>query len=183
MLIRAEKPVDFDEIDDVVRAAFGKQDEVDLVHRVRALDGYVPELALVAADFDGAIVGHVMLSYATPGRPPGAAARTARRASRPSAPRHRRRAHARCARARRRARRTAGARPRPSRVLPALRLRVGARTRDRFRHRGPAGRAVDGEGPDGLRPVASRGRRPFRRQTLRGRRSGPSASGCWSRAA
>jgi putative acetyltransferase len=64
VLIRAEKPVDFGEIDDVVRAAFGKQDEVDLVHRVRALDGYVPELALVATDNDGAIVGHVMLSYA-----------------------------------------------------------------------------------------------------------------------
>jgi putative acetyltransferase len=64
VLIRSEKPVDFDEIDDVVRAAFGKQDEVDLVHRVRDLDGYVPELALVATDDDGAIVGHVMLSYA-----------------------------------------------------------------------------------------------------------------------
>jgi putative acetyltransferase len=64
VLIRAEKPVDFDEIDDVVRAAFGQQDEVDLVHRVRELDGYVPALALVATDVDGAIVGHVMLSYA-----------------------------------------------------------------------------------------------------------------------
>ena len=64
MLIRAEKPVDFEEIDDVVRAAFGQQDEVDLVHRVRELDGYVPALALVAVDDDGTIVGHVMLSYA-----------------------------------------------------------------------------------------------------------------------
>ena len=64
MLIRAEKPADYEEIDAVVRAAFGQQDEVDLVHRVRDLDGYVPELALVATDDDGAIVGHVMLSYA-----------------------------------------------------------------------------------------------------------------------
>jgi putative acetyltransferase len=75
VLIRAEKPVDFDEIDVVVRAAFGQQDEVDLVHRVRGLDGYVPELALVATDFDGSIVGHVMLSYARleagPGVSPG----------------------------------------------------------------------------------------------------------------
>ena len=64
MLIRAEKPVDFDEIDDVVRAAFGQQDEVDIVHRIRALDGYVPALALVAVEDDGTIVAHVMLSYA-----------------------------------------------------------------------------------------------------------------------
>lgn len=64
MLIRAEKPADFDEIDDVVRGAFGQSDEVDLVHRVRSLDGYVPELALVAVEDSGEIVGHVMLSYA-----------------------------------------------------------------------------------------------------------------------
>jgi putative acetyltransferase len=64
VLIRAEKPVDFDEIDDVVRAAFGQQDEVDIVHRIRALDGYVPALALVAVEDDGTIVAHVMLSYA-----------------------------------------------------------------------------------------------------------------------
>jgi putative acetyltransferase len=64
VLIRAEKPADFDEIDDVVRAAFGKQDEVDLVHRIRSLDTYVPHLALVAAHDDGTITGHVMLSYA-----------------------------------------------------------------------------------------------------------------------
>ena len=64
MLIRAEKPADFDEIDDVVRAAFGQQDEVDLVRRIRSLDGYVPDLALVAVDDDGAITGHIMLSQA-----------------------------------------------------------------------------------------------------------------------
>ena len=64
MLIRAEKPADFDEIDDVVRAAFGQQDEVDLVHRVRSFDGYVPDLALVGVEDTGEIVGHVMLSYA-----------------------------------------------------------------------------------------------------------------------
>ena len=62
MLIRAERETDFDEIDDVVRSAFGKQDEVDLVHRLRALDGYAPEFSLVAVE-DDEIVGHVMLSY------------------------------------------------------------------------------------------------------------------------
>lgn len=64
MLIRTEKPADFKEIDDVVRGAFGQQDEVDLVHRIRSLDGYVPDLALVATADDGTILGHVMLSYA-----------------------------------------------------------------------------------------------------------------------
>lgn len=64
VLIRTEKPADFKEIDDVVRGAFGQQDEVDLVHRIRSLDGYVPDLALVATADDGTILGHVMLSYA-----------------------------------------------------------------------------------------------------------------------
>ena len=64
MLIRAEKPADFEEIDAVVEAAFGQPDEVDIVHRIRSLDGYVPELSLVAVDEAGEIVGHVMLSYA-----------------------------------------------------------------------------------------------------------------------
>jgi putative acetyltransferase len=61
--IRPEKPSEFDAIDEVVRAAFGQQDEVDLVRRIRTLDSYVPELALVASDA-GEIIGHIMLSYA-----------------------------------------------------------------------------------------------------------------------
>jgi putative acetyltransferase len=64
MLIRAEKPSDFDEIDDVVRLAFGREDEVGIVHDIRRGLGYVPELALVAAD-DDHIVAHIMLSYAS----------------------------------------------------------------------------------------------------------------------
>lgn len=69
MVIRPEEAPDFEEIDAVVRAAFGKQQEVDFVHRIRASDTYVPELALVAVE-DGAIVGHVMFSYATVGDRP-----------------------------------------------------------------------------------------------------------------
>ena len=69
MHIRPEEERDFDEIDAVVRAAFGKQDEVDFVHRIRAADTYVPELALVAVD-NAEIVGHVMFSYATVGGRP-----------------------------------------------------------------------------------------------------------------
>ena len=65
MLIRAEEPSDFDEIERVVRGAFGdSSDEVmDIVRSIRASEHYVPELSLVAVDGDE-IVGHVMLSYA-----------------------------------------------------------------------------------------------------------------------
>jgi putative acetyltransferase len=62
VLIRTEREADFDAIDDVVRAAFGQQDEVDIVHRIRTGAGYVSDLSLVAVE-DGEIVGHVMLSY------------------------------------------------------------------------------------------------------------------------
>ncbi|HEY3183185.1 MAG TPA: N-acetyltransferase [Gaiellaceae bacterium] len=62
MEIRVESPDDFAAIGEVVEAAFGKQDEVRLVDAVRASDGYVPELSLVAVD-GAEIVGHVMLSY------------------------------------------------------------------------------------------------------------------------
>lgn len=63
MRIRPEKPSEFDAIDEVVRAAFGRQEEVELVRRIRTLGAYVPELALVASDA-GEIIGHIMLSYA-----------------------------------------------------------------------------------------------------------------------
>jgi predicted N-acetyltransferase YhbS len=47
--IRAEEPTDFEEIDDVLRAAFGQSDEVELVREIRASPHYVAELALVAS--------------------------------------------------------------------------------------------------------------------------------------
>lgn len=62
MLIRPERPTDFDQIDDVVTAAFGQPDEARLVRLLRESDAYVPELALVAAD-DANVVGHIMLTY------------------------------------------------------------------------------------------------------------------------
>jgi putative acetyltransferase len=61
--IRPEQPSDYDEIDELVRAAFDQDDEVALVRKIRTLDTYVPELALVATDNDQ-IIGHIMLSYA-----------------------------------------------------------------------------------------------------------------------
>lgn len=63
MRIRPEQAEDFDAIDDVVAAAFGQPDEAKLVRLLRDSDSYVPELTLVAEE-DGAIVGHIMLSYA-----------------------------------------------------------------------------------------------------------------------
>lgn len=64
MRIRPETPADHDAVDAVVAAAFANDGdpEVRLVHRIRAGDGYVPELSLVAEDA-GEVVGHIMLSY------------------------------------------------------------------------------------------------------------------------
>lgn len=62
ILIRPERPFDFDAIDAVVRDAFGGETEVRLVHQIRSGPGYVPAFSLVAAD-ESEIVGHIMLSY------------------------------------------------------------------------------------------------------------------------
>lgn len=62
MLVRAERPTDHTAIAAVTEAAFGKPREARLVEAIRASDGFVPELSLVADD-DGVIVGHIMLSY------------------------------------------------------------------------------------------------------------------------
>lgn len=62
MLIRAETPADHDEIGAVADAAFGRATEARMVEAIRASDGFVPELSLVAEQ-DGRILGHVMLSY------------------------------------------------------------------------------------------------------------------------
>lgn len=59
--IRSEQPADHDRIRDVVAAAFGSDDEADLVELIRASPEYVTEMALVA-EVDGEIVGHVMVS-------------------------------------------------------------------------------------------------------------------------
>ncbi len=64
LAIRAEVAADLPAIRRVVVAAFGSDEEADLVERIRASDQYVPELALVAL-VDGELVGHVMISGAT----------------------------------------------------------------------------------------------------------------------
>lgn len=62
--IRPEQPDDFGAIRDVVSAAFESTVEADLVEAIRADACYRPELALVAVDDGGRIVGHVMIDHA-----------------------------------------------------------------------------------------------------------------------
>jgi putative acetyltransferase len=63
VLIRPETTADTAPVRRVVARAFGSDVEADLVNRIRASPGYVPEMALVAT-VAGAIVGHVMISVA-----------------------------------------------------------------------------------------------------------------------
>jgi putative acetyltransferase len=62
--IRAERADDHGAIAAVVRAAFKADAEPDLVAAIRASEYFVPDWSLVA-DEGGAIVGHVMVSFAT----------------------------------------------------------------------------------------------------------------------
>jgi putative acetyltransferase len=59
VLIRRETPADIDAIHAVHRAAFTTAVEADLVTALRADDGWLPALSLVALDGDE-IVGHVV---------------------------------------------------------------------------------------------------------------------------
>jgi putative acetyltransferase len=60
--VRTETRGDWNAIAAVTEAAFGKAREARMIDAIRASDGFVPELSLVAED-DGQIVGHVLLSY------------------------------------------------------------------------------------------------------------------------
>ena len=64
LVIRPEREADHPAIADVVRAAFvGQPDEVAwFVERIRASQGFIPELALVAEDSSG-VIAHLMLSW------------------------------------------------------------------------------------------------------------------------
>jgi putative acetyltransferase len=62
--IRQEASADHASIREVVGAAFESEPVVaHIVERIRASDGYVPSLSLVACE-EGEVVGHVMLSRA-----------------------------------------------------------------------------------------------------------------------
>ncbi|MBM0226538.1 MULTISPECIES: GNAT family N-acetyltransferase [Micromonospora] len=72
MLIRRETPADVDAIRAVHSAAFAKADapeavpvEATLVDALRADDGWLPALSLVATDSGGEVVGHVVCTRGT----------------------------------------------------------------------------------------------------------------------
>jgi putative acetyltransferase len=60
--IRPERKNDLKAIADVTRAAFGQEQEVRMIEAIRASDGFVPELSLVA-EVEDTIVGHALFSY------------------------------------------------------------------------------------------------------------------------
>src|SRR3989304_5907065 len=62
--IRPERKQDFDAIAEVVRLAFGRDQEARLVEALRAPSEFVPELSLVAIK-DERIVGHILFSPIT----------------------------------------------------------------------------------------------------------------------
>ncbi len=62
MRIRSETDADRADIKKVNEEAFGRAVEADLVDAIRASDGFLPELSLVAIAAEG-VVGHVLLSY------------------------------------------------------------------------------------------------------------------------
>jgi putative acetyltransferase len=62
LTIRAETPQDESRIAEVTTRAFGREREARTIEAIRASDGYVPELSLIA-ELEGQIVGHVLLSY------------------------------------------------------------------------------------------------------------------------
>ncbi|REE84386.1 putative N-acetyltransferase YhbS [Paenibacillus taihuensis] len=65
ILIRMETSDDYAVVREVNYAAFGnRDDEADLVARIRSSAEFIPELSLVA-DRDGSVVGHLLISKAS----------------------------------------------------------------------------------------------------------------------
>ena len=62
MQVRVESPDDWTAIAEVTTAAFGKEREARMIDAIRASDGFVADLSLVAVE-ENEIVGHAMLSY------------------------------------------------------------------------------------------------------------------------
>ncbi len=64
ILVRTETPADYAQVREAnVRAFGGRDDEANLVDRIRKSEGYIPYLSLVA-ETDGRIAGHLLLSKA-----------------------------------------------------------------------------------------------------------------------
>jgi putative acetyltransferase len=64
MIVRPESFSDYQAIDELLKSAFGGEEESQLVRSLRASDDYVPDLALVAEE-NGKVVGHTVFSYVT----------------------------------------------------------------------------------------------------------------------
>ena len=64
MIVRPETPGDYEAIGELLRSAFGRTVEPELVRSLRASDDYLPDLALVAEE-NGRVVGHIVFSYVT----------------------------------------------------------------------------------------------------------------------
>ena len=61
IVIRPEKPEDFDIIYEINRRAFNGEIEARLIDKIRKSDNFIPELSLVALK-DNKIVGHILFS-------------------------------------------------------------------------------------------------------------------------
>ncbi|HEY2793293.1 MAG TPA: N-acetyltransferase [Micromonosporaceae bacterium] len=75
MIVRPETPADRDVIHDLTAAAFARPGqavapEAPLIDDLRADDGYLPALSLVAVDETGNVIGHVMCTRAVVGGKP-----------------------------------------------------------------------------------------------------------------
>lgn len=59
--IRKETPSDEPKVDELIREAFGRSGEADLVERLRTGAAFIPNLSLVA-EADGQVIGYILFS-------------------------------------------------------------------------------------------------------------------------
>lgn len=62
MQIRTEQPSHYQATSETILQAFGQDNEVRLVEKIRKSDRYIPNLSLVA-EIDGVVVAHILFSY------------------------------------------------------------------------------------------------------------------------
>ena len=70
IVIRSERPEDFETIDRIHDEAFGHDWESKLIRALRTEEGYDPSLSLVA-ELEGKVIGHVLFSRITVESPAG----------------------------------------------------------------------------------------------------------------